>query len=236
MSVPRRELRQRLNEQLVFMALSSAAYDAGFRPEFVRLALSIRVLVYDTKNSVSLLSLLGEKKRIRYLDTAWYPPDQRAGTCAVLTTGQPRLVMVQVGGQPMFRPILDEDSSDPQRPRDLVPFDDWWSAGVIFPPKTDEEFSRRDLVLWAANKSGGAHVDDTLPEDYDRLSNLNAIAVSPSENPVPATIRQIAHELAASITSQIKGASQESPRQTTASASVDIASAHVEVKYSTNNE
>lgn len=74
----------------------------------------------------------------------------------------------------------------------------------MFKDKAGNTFSRRDIVLAVANQDGGAHVDPELDEDYAALSKDNTLgwhfSVGGTEtefpdNPVPASIRQIAHEV-----------------------------------------
>jgi hypothetical protein len=66
------ELERLLKEQLQFLRTSARLYDEGEHSEAKRLAVSIRVLVHDTKKSKSLLGQLGLKS-LDFLDTA-IPP------------------------------------------------------------------------------------------------------------------------------------------------------------------
>ena len=50
-----------LQKQLGFIERSCASFDAGFYDEAIRIAVSIRILLHDTKSSTSLLTLLGAK-------------------------------------------------------------------------------------------------------------------------------------------------------------------------------
>lgn len=85
----------------------------------------------------------------------------------------------------------------------VVPFSAWWNA-VVFKDKRGNTFSRREVVLTLANQDGGAHVDPELDEDYAGLSKENTLGwnlkageqdVPWPSNPVPASVRQIAHEI-----------------------------------------
>lgn len=53
------ELENHLSKQLQFLQNSSESYDNGFDSEAKRLAVTIRVLLYDTQKSHSLLGQLG---------------------------------------------------------------------------------------------------------------------------------------------------------------------------------
>jgi hypothetical protein len=55
------ELECHLAEQLQFLQVSAAAFDAGFEGEAKRLAVVLRILLHDTKSSKSLLGQLGRK-------------------------------------------------------------------------------------------------------------------------------------------------------------------------------
>jgi hypothetical protein len=108
------------------------------------------------------------------------------------------LVMMQIGGGgPDYVPLLDGGPFL----SGLKPFGLWWNQTVL---RDDQRqlFSRKDIILSVANTDGGSHVDPTLSEAYHRLSRENSLAWTlgspsgqrPAQNPVPAAIRQIAHE------------------------------------------
>lgn len=65
-----RELEVHLKDNIEFIKNSSKSFDMGMISEAKRLAVSIRVLLHDTKTSKSLLGLLGEKDQLLYLNTA----------------------------------------------------------------------------------------------------------------------------------------------------------------------
>jgi hypothetical protein len=62
-------LNRCLAEQVDFLRASAERFDAGQEHEAKRLALTIRVLVYDSGNGDSLLAQLGLKSTLRFLDT-----------------------------------------------------------------------------------------------------------------------------------------------------------------------
>lgn len=75
------DLSRHLKEQLEFLRASSAAFDSGMEAEAKRLAVQIRLLAYDARGgrknrSVSLLTQLGVRENLPWLDTAIAPdPD-----------------------------------------------------------------------------------------------------------------------------------------------------------------
>ncbi|MBA5804026.1 hypothetical protein [Rhizobium changzhiense] len=101
-------------------------------------------------------------------------------------------------------------------------FTEWWTDPLV-ETTTGETFSRKDLVLTTANQEGGAHVDPEVDLTFDRLlkdmmgismvqggSPLSILELhklgegSPKNNAVYPSIRQIAHEVLATLRSGYK--------------------------------
>jgi hypothetical protein len=144
------DLQAHLEEQLQFLQASADAFDRGLESEAKRLAVTIRVLVHDTANSRSLLNQLGMKEGL-FVDTAEpLDPDNYAPYSGLVAT------LGNMQGA-KYVPFLEDV---PHSPR-TVPFDDWWMAPVFVDGKR-QRFSRKELVLTAANQDGGAHVDPAL--------------------------------------------------------------------------
>lgn len=185
------DLRAHLEEQLAFLKASAAAFDAGHAGEAKRLAVTLRVLLHDKKQSRSLLGQLGRKTE-KFWDTA--VPDKPGN---LLPYGG--LVAVHAApGAPKYAPLLDDFAGASQ-----TDFETWWNAPVLREP-FGPAMSRRDVVLTAADQDGGAHVDPDLDEGYARFAHDNALGVlggdetgtlRPLQGAVGATIRQIAHEV-----------------------------------------
>lgn len=187
------ELKAHLAKQIAWIERSAAAFDEGYEDEAGRLAVTIRVLVHDTKASHSLLDQLGQKN-IQFYDGALPPTFGNLAPDA-------GLVMIAVGKDragTRFLPVLDDSPIK----RGLVAFDQWWNDAVFIRPG-GAPLSRKSLVLTAANQDGGAHVDPSLDEDYKALQTgefLNwSVGDATGENVIAgaekAAIRQIAHEL-----------------------------------------
>lgn len=191
------ELQQHLKDTIQALELSSRAFDEGFEGEATRLAAAIRVLVYDTGSSKSLLGQLGQKT-IRFYDTS-IPRDPET----VITYSGLTAIDVTPQGATYVAPL---DHLPPDCPPRWISFDEWWN-GVIFVDKEGSETSRKDLILAVANKDGGAHVDPVLDEKYANLSRRNSLAWRFSslrgnallEGPEKAAIRQITHEILKSL-------------------------------------
>lgn len=189
------ELDSLLEEQLEFLKLSCTSFDNGFTGEIKRLAVSVRVLVHDTNASTSLLKL-ANKKTISFVDTSDPFDDENVLSHSSLV----QIHMSPHGAKP--RAHLD-DAIQP----DSIPFDAWWN-GIVLVDSNRNEFSRKDIVLYLANKDGGAHVDHEIDEKYHNLRNKNSLGwitvlgdgrEIEGEDHVPATMRQIAHELIKSL-------------------------------------
>ncbi len=189
------DLNLLLQEQLEFLMLSCASFDNGFAGEIKRLAVSVRVLVHDTNSSSSLLTL-ANRKSIDFADSADPYDDENVLSHSSLI----QIRMTSQGAKP--KPHLD----DALQPR-YVPFDAWWN-GIVLVDSNKNEFSRKDITLYLANKEGGAHVDHEIDEKYHNLRNKNSLGLVTvlgdgrqiaGEDHVPATMRQIAHELIKSL-------------------------------------
>lgn len=200
------DLERHLADQLRFLESSAAAFDSGFEGEARRLAVVIRVLVHDTKQSKSLLGLLGRKAMGFYDSALDVNPNNvmtHSGLTAMrLTAGGPN-----AGGK--YIALLDGTIAS-HRP---VTFDQWWNKVVIVDDQR-HTITRKELVLAVANTDGGAHVDPNLDEKYARLSRGNSLAWiwhdergdRPMEGPELAAVRQIAHEVLKSFQTPAKPA------------------------------
>nr|MBA4117264.1 hypothetical protein [Rubrobacter sp.] len=83
-----------------------------------------------------------------------------------------------------YEPVLDDDAA----PHIAVSVDGWWEmlvyassaeagARMPIPPPEPTRLLRRDIVLAAANKDGGTHVDAKLTPEYERLISPDALAM-----------------------------------------------------------
>ena len=147
--------QEQLRRQIGFLERSSASFDLGYTDEAVRMATTIRILMHDTRSQVSLLTHLGAWG-INLLSTC-----RQASPNAVLFSGMGIHEIGLEGGR--LRPNLGDDETW------SIPAKDWWSQVIfVLPPGT--RITREQLVLTAANKDGGAHVDRKLTPEYERLA------------------------------------------------------------------
>jgi hypothetical protein len=133
-------------------------YYTGKKKQVINVAAAIRVLVND-KTGTSSRSLLS-RLNAAYWDLSIYdklPPHPHA----VLTI---RTSIVFTGGgqtrtvRPQFREGLYH----------LVPLSEWWTGA--YQALGDKWLSKETIVRTVADKDGGAHVDDKVPQTYATLS------------------------------------------------------------------
>lgn len=139
------DLVQQLKRQLVFLRNSTAGYDAGHVEEAVRIGVVIRVLCHDTPKSISLLTQLGLKPTLQLVTTAKSLPPELQGKidfCELMAG-------MTFGKELVYDPVPNGS------PTIVCP--DWWNQPVFIRDNTS--YTRRDVVIAAANKDGGAHVD-----------------------------------------------------------------------------
>ncbi|WP_336697486.1 hypothetical protein [Curtobacterium sp. USHLN213] len=184
-----------LIEQWDFMQTSMAAFDHGREHEAKRIAVAIRVLLYE-HGGTSVLKQIGVKDSIQYLSSGSVDPSTFFSSPALTSYGPSP---DPAGGLAYFPKTRDAIESRSHR---WVTFETWWNEPVI-KVQDDVLFSRQDLVLMLANRAGGAHVG--------RLSNAERKLADGSEsgwevftengsvpfdaNVVPPSMRTIATEL-----------------------------------------
>jgi hypothetical protein len=135
---------------------SCVAFDDGDRFEAMRIAVSARLLFHTTKNSTSLLTL-ADRAELRLLNSS-YPPDPYIDYVVILNS----LCSVRSSGGriSLHAPLENAPMGG------FLPWQQWWSQ-VVFVDGYHRA-TRSNIVLTAANKDGGAHLDD-LPDWYEAL-------------------------------------------------------------------
>jgi hypothetical protein len=203
------DLITHLKEQIDFLERSAKAYDEGYVSEAKRIATTLRVLLHDTKNSTSLLKLLG-KNRIKFYNSSM---NYESG----LAPKMKLIIMVIKGHEEYF------DDAFYKAPLDNLPpgtnvnkkndFLQWWNQVVIIDQKKNK-FSRKDLVISVSNQDGGAHIDPKLDNKYADLTRFNSLGwllitnnveKKFSTNPELASIRQICHEVLKTLNDEFPG-------------------------------
>jgi hypothetical protein len=184
------ELRSHLAEQVGFLETSAAAFDAGKTGEAKRLALTIRVLLHDTRHSKSLLKQLNLD--IPFISTcSLFEPKNLSAHIGLLT-------MQMDSSGLRYVPKL----ADP-RTRTGLSFEEWWNEIVFTDDGNHNRISRKDLILTVANQDGGGHVDPGIDGVYDNFVRDNPLGWTlvrggnsePMSDPTKIAIRQIAFEV-----------------------------------------
>jgi hypothetical protein len=186
------DFQAQLAKQFAFIETSCREYDSGNLDEAFRIATALRVIFHQTGSSISLLQHLGATT-IDMLST-W-------GSIALDKTPIPALTNIELDlNPPSFKCVPKLTTTGRFVARDY-----WWQGEPILVRGT-KKIKRKSFVLWGANKDGGAHVDASLPADYQEILdgvgwsmqqnfNLTVERTLNLENGAVATLRQMACEV-----------------------------------------
>jgi hypothetical protein len=223
----RGDLFRYLREQVGFLRKSGRDFDVGDASEALRLAVSLRVLLYDKGSSVSLLKQLGIKHQLRFLDTSPRPEPLQPGVMTkVHHSGLASIALDGTGA--VFEATLGERPEDIRGPRQ---FTLWWHERVL-EDFFGDRFTREELVLYLAHKVGGAHVDPKVEPRFHKLDRMNSLGWgwhregdevalvmpagaedTPLGSPVPVNVRQIAYEVETTLSEQVPEVREEAVSQ-----------------------
>lgn len=189
--------RDHLREQIYFLQSSAKLYDLGAEIEAKRMAVSLRVLLYDTKNSSSLLGQMQLKKKMQFISTAQkYDPSNLLSQQCLLS-----MTLTSDGGT--YNPLFENDN----RYRLLSCRE--WGNEVVFCDIHRKLYRRKDLIQLLANMDGGAHVDEEIEDDYAGLKEdsltgwvfhtADGSKRGMNNDPVYASMRQMAFEVLQSL-------------------------------------
>lgn len=185
------DLKKQWVDQIDFINRSSNSYDSGLHSEAKRIATSLRILFHTTRNSKSLFSQLEcSNNFLLWSSGSLYTPSNLLSSWSLL-------YLNLNGTETVYFPILKEIPSRTF----FLEIDDWWNE-IIFDDKK-HFMSRKDVVLSVANQDGGAHVDPEFNESYSNITKRDSLgylidnkgSVIPTNNPIYASIRQIACEV-----------------------------------------
>lgn len=146
---------KQLRRHIVFLARSCTSFDAGHTEEALRIAVSLRVMFHDTKNSTSLLAHLGLQSAL-VLST--FEPGFRENK-EDRTFGATIPILINSLGERAV-PLGNA------RRHEFIAASEWWGEVIAC---TNYKVSRKDVVLAAANQDGGAHVDATPDKKAETL-------------------------------------------------------------------
>ncbi len=158
------DLFEKLRQQFDFLNSSCELYDSGKEHEAARIALSLRVLLHDTTESASLLSLLNVKDKMTFFGTKKPSNNEKHLLCVIRLSSDEE-------------PKFVHFSSSVKIPEScLVPFnfEGWWRQGII-KDNNNNLFTRESLILCIANQDNGGHVGPLLEKAYAELTKMNSI-------------------------------------------------------------
>jgi len=193
MKIPlnKEDLLAHFNDCLKKLVIFNTIYDAGEIAIAKDIAVKLRILFHDTKNSKSLISQL-MLEHLRFVNTA----DKYDPRNFMTHHGLLMLLMGRTIGQ--LSPQLDLSTIK------YTSFDNWWNLDIVLSDQKKNTFTRRKIILELANTDGGAHVDPEINESYLDVSRLNSIGWTiheknskqdkPVNDPIPPSIRQISYE------------------------------------------
>lgn len=150
-----KELLKRLREQRDFLISDISEYERGKKHFAYRIATTLRTIFNKSENSHPILPDLA--------DTYGYP-------FALMGRNPPPLKEngFYLGFMLSFSPLERRDiQNDPT----LISkkFDDYWSE-VVYSAPFEQGYTRREIVLIAANKLGGAHLDLVIKPRAENLA------------------------------------------------------------------
>lgn len=150
------DFAKQLRRQLGFLERSAASFDSGAVDEGIRIATTLRVLFHETRKQTPLVAHL-QKPLVRLLDSAVPPQPITHRTLWYDGVGE---YVLPAKGVPSYRPRLEAGPNSK-----YVPLPEWWES-IVYVRAPDISLSRSHLILMAADKDGGAHVDAQLPPEY----------------------------------------------------------------------
>lgn len=187
------DYKKHLKRQLDFIDRSCKLYDEGYEDEAIRIATTIRVIMHDTRSSTSILQHL-DSKNINVLTQS----------SSVLLGGEVFFLNMGLIQSGKYVPNFGKGAI-----KKYISLDDWWNQ-IAFILDDSLQLTKKDIVLTAANKDGGAHVDSSIPLAYEELikfGNPNGVDTElgnhfKEENVINAhftALRQMGYELLKSV-------------------------------------
>lgn len=186
-----------------FLVSSGNLVAQGDYDEAVRLAVSLRVLLHDTRRSRSVLGQLGWKDKLQYVNSL-RPLEIAPGFVVALGTDEGETVGEAFGlvvlrtdqlGNLVYAAPLGEPAPAPlgrQAIPPTLPFADWWNDKVLC-SEGQVTFSRWDLVDQMAHKDGGAHLDlEEMTSEFReyklRGAGVVSVPMPPGQTELPEKI------------------------------------------------
>jgi hypothetical protein len=188
------DFKQQLAKQLRFLESSCRGFDAGDHDESIRIAAAVRVIFHNTGNSTSLLRHLGD------------PPISIVSTCPPPPTN-PNIIQVRMDGGLTVLHVSATGAEYRVALGDalfkyFMACPDWWQQTLLTADGVNT--TRKELVLGATNKDGGAHVDPNITKEYALaaartwIGQVGGRTVFIKNDPHLVALRQLGYEVLAS--------------------------------------
>lgn len=189
------ELKKALFEQRKLIEELSRVYDGGVHVVAKSIAVHLRALLHDTKQSKSLLQSLNIKEKLSFLNSAipYNEANLLSHTGLTVIAASPRGANYEPLGNAAYK--------------EWQIFDKWWED-IVIRDKNGHLFSRKDIILNIADTDGGAHTDPAINEKYYGLSRENSAGCQHIDSELIssnielielASIRQIAFEIVSTL-------------------------------------
>lgn len=178
------ELRAHLKKQLGFLERSCEDYDDGQLEESIRAATVIRVLIHDTKSSTSLLKMMNGKTIRVISSVGWMPAEYWRPYYLLMAQRNKNFHALVIPKRTSDGGLRMEASLGQREHCMLVSVEDWWNQIIWMECQSAQMLSRKDLVLAAANKDGGAHVDLDSPKNYEAIKKMQQGGFSVYAHPI----------------------------------------------------
>lgn len=201
------ELLQALKEQITFLSDECNEYDKGNIQYYKKIALSLRVLLYNTQNSISLLKQLSHEFVFTIPDFI----DISTTEGSLPNVGSTSFVRTSLSKY-LLNHYPDSENILIPKPIELVngkkypfrAFNTWFTKNIVLLVNEKLSLTRKEVVTIIANKDGGAHVDPKLNEILALLNRNSAVPLKVQiqnkiyyakiDEILGATIRSIAEE------------------------------------------
>lgn len=195
------ELINSLNTSLNLLKTFSKNFDIGDISMALPMATQARVLLHQTSKSQSLFHQLSLDNIIKMWDSSQssFTPANLLTSFSLLKVsinGKDKNEYLPLGSRNQFNKNIDMDGNI--IPEFFFPLENWWNM-IVF-SDNNIHLTRRDIIIYIANKDGGTHVDKYI-YDTDDFKNasilrwLDQFENAPSGNPLYLTMRQIIEEI-----------------------------------------
>lgn len=199
-----RQYKEALATQLRYIQRSCEIFDRGDWDEAIRIATQLRIILNAGDGSKkSLLQHLGVNRKIKLLSTS-----EGTSPNAIMYQGMGSFEYKSDGAETTMKFYASLDDTPIAYEMEAY---DWWEQIVyVLPPESADQTSlvlrRKDIILAAANKDGGAHFDAMLMPEYEQLAAPGAVGewvvnINGVEQRTPiigahfVCLRQMGHEI-----------------------------------------